>query len=337
MCLEAGAESKNSKLMTQKKDKREERPLRRWTIRVSMWAAAVLVLFWVFRNVSPGETLDATNNIQPIYFASVVAIFCLFTLVLDSITHYWLFNRFNPPMDFMGVLRARGESYLLLSLGFIYGQGSMAYFVSGRTQKPLGEVTGSLFFLMFNNFLVLIIISTVSLFLFAGRAAFAGFMSSPEYKIVSSLLLVAWPICIVFLVFWTKDWDNPIRRRMKHGVNMAFDRARATDYLTAMALRSLQFVLWALFSWMALGAATVHISLSDLFSLGPIVGLAGAIPTPGRLGTSQGAWLLLFQHSAAPAALVAFSLLWSLGTSLARWIIGAVFLALGKAPGEQEG
>lgn len=300
-----------------------------------MWAAAAGVLFWIFRNVSPGETLDAVNNIRPIYFASVVAIFCLLTLVLDSITHYWLFNRFNPPVDFMSVLRARGESYLLLSLGFIYGQGTMAWLVSRRTGRPLGEVTGSLFFLMFNNFMVLIIISTVSLLLFAGRAASAGFMSSPEYKVVGLLLLVAWPICIAFFMFWIKDWDNPIRRRMKSGVNIAFDRARATDYLTAMALRSLQFGLWALFSWMALGAALVHIPLSDLFTLGPIVGLVGAIPTPGRLGTSQGAWLLLFQHLAQPGPLVAFSLLWSLGTSLSRWIIGAVFLALGKNPGEK--
>jgi uncharacterized membrane protein YbhN (UPF0104 family) len=291
-----------------------------------MWAGAAGVLFWIFKKVPPGEAIAALQQVRPLFFASVIVVFSMLTLLLDSMTHFWLFNRFNPPADFRAVLRARGESWLLLSLGALYGQGGMAWLMSRRTGKPLAEVTGSLLFLMFTSFLALIVISSVSLVFFIDRAAASGFRSSPECKIVSRFLLICWPVGIAFILFWIKDWDNPLRRRLKQGVHTAFDRARARDYLTAFALRALQFVLWACFSWAALRAALISISLPELFILGPIIGLISAIPTPGRLGTSQGAWLLLFQHGADPASLIAFSLLWTISTNLVRWLFGAFFL-----------
>ena len=99
-----------------------------------------------------------------------------------------------------------------------------------------------------------------------------------------------------------------------------------------LGLRLIQVFLSVGFSWLGLRAAGAAIPLKDLMILGPIVGLAAAIPTPGRLGTSQAAWVLLFEHIADPELLFAFSLLWTVSVNVIRWAVGAVFISL---PGEK--
>lgn len=309
---------------------------RKWVARVLLWAAAIGILAWIFRRVPLADTWAALGRTNPWAFAAVAVGFSALTLLLDSLTHFWLFRRFNPPVTFGGALRARGESYLLLALGFLYGQGGMAYAMSRRLGKPVRETGSSVMFLMFNNLMAMMVFPTLALLLFWGQVATAGFRETPEGRIILRWLVISWPICLLLVLFFIRDWDNPVRRRLKAGLSQAFDQARVRDYAAAMSLRGLQVVVWCIFSWCGLRAFGIAIPLADLFLLGPIIGLASAIPTPGRLGTSQGAWLLMFQHQVAPAALVAFSLLWTVAISLLRWLIGAIFLALPGAITKRE-
>ncbi|MFO8056118.1 MAG: lysylphosphatidylglycerol synthase domain-containing protein, partial [bacterium] len=255
------------------------------------------------------------------------------TFLLDAVAHWWVLGRFNPPMSFRQTVASRGESYLLLSLGFLYGQGGMAYSVSKRTGKPLGEVAGSLLFLMFNNFLVLLLFPTVALAVLINRVLSPGFIESQQFSTLLWWLGVSWPVSILLIVFFARDWDNPLRRRLKKGIHTAFDKATVKDYATALSLRGVQVVNWCVFSWLGLMAFDVGISFSMLLLLGPIIALAAVIPTPGRLGTSQGAWVLMFGYLAhvEPAALFAFSLMWTILVNLLRWLTGMVSLLINRA------
>lgn len=306
----------------------EKKKARKIMVRAAMWAGAALILLWVFRRAPLDRMIADLALINVPLFLAVIVGFSALTLALDSVTHYWLFNRFNPPLGFLDTLRCRGETYLLLSLGFLYGQGGMAYAVSRRTAKPITEVTGSVFFLMLNTLISLMVFPTLTLLFFLSATAAPEFRASREWSIVARWLMISWPLIILHFVFWAKRWDNPLRRRLVGGLAGAFDQAGARDYAIALGLRFLQTLCWCAFTWLGLRAAQVHISLFDLMALGPLIGLISAVPTPGRLGPGQAAWLLLFQHKADPAALAAFSIIWVMSINIMRWIIGAVFLAL---------
>jgi uncharacterized membrane protein YbhN (UPF0104 family) len=60
----------------------------------------------------------------------------------------------------------------------------------------------------------------------------------------------------------------------------------------------------------AMGA---HLPFRAVLGILPLQGIIIAIPTPGRYGVNEGAYLLLFRHWAEESKLVAFGLLW--GTS----------------------
>jgi len=305
-------------------------------LRLLMWIAAIGILGWLFIRIDPEETIAAAARLRPALFIAGVIGFSLSTLILDWLTHYWVLRRFNSPIKTLDVLWARGETHLLLSLGFLYGQGGMAYAVSRRAKKPLSEVIGSLAFLMFNNLMAMMMFPTLAVLFFIHQADAPEFRASPEWRTVIWWLALSWPLCLGLIFLFAVNRDNPLRRRLRGGILTAFDRARARDYGLAISLRGIQVVNWCLFSWITLRAFEINtISLAELFILGPIIALAGVIPTPGRLGTSQGAWVLMFHNLAEPAALLAFSLMWTVGVNLARWAIGAVFLAINPRPRKQ--
>jgi len=305
-----------------------EGPAGKGLSRALMWAAAIGILAWMLVTLDGERILESIKHTDPLAFLAVAVFFTVITLLLDSVTHWWVFNRFNSKASFKTTLRARGETYLLLSLGFLYGQGGMAYLYSKRADRPLGEVTGSIFFIMLNTLIALMVFPTIAVVFFFGKLTAPEFAESLVF--VKWWLIVTWPLIVAHFVFWARDWKFGARQRAKDGVWQTFDKAGGKDYLVMQAFRGLQTVLWILGSFLALMAVGVHVPLVELAVRGPLVGLIAAIPTPGRLGTSQAGWVLLFGGIAGnPEAVIAFSLLWTISVSLIRWAIGALFLALG--------
>ena len=163
------------------------------------------------------------------------------------------------------------------------------------------------------------------------------FRSSPEWSIVVKWLMISWPLIVLHFVFWARRWDNPLRSRLVGGLARAFDAAGPRDYAVALGLRMAQTMAWCAFTWLGLRTFSARVPLFDLMALGPMVGLISAIPTPGRIGPGQAAWLLLFSHRADPAVLVAFSIVWVMSINVMRWLIGALFLALPGAASLKRG
>jgi len=302
-------------------------PVGKFRLRFLWWLLAALILVMVFLKVPLDDVIAAAGRGRLGRFAAVAVTFTLATYLLDSCVHLWLFRRFLPPVGAGTVFRARGESYLLLALGFVYGQGGMAYLMSRRTGKPVTETAGVLLFLMLNNLMAIIAFPTLALLLLAPDS---GLRSSAEWRQIPLWLAGTWVVCAAVVLFWARDWKLPLRDRLKRGLGSTIDRARPRDYAIVISLRALQALSWCCFSWLGLGAFGVEIPLGSLLVLGPIVGLSAAIPTPGRLGTSQGAWLLLFGAHYDPARILAFSLCWTVGVNLCRWLLGAAFVAASR-------
>ncbi len=299
-------------------------------VRAAMWALAIFSLGWIFLRVPLPEVIRAVKMVEPLGFASAALGFLLCTFALDSFTHHALFKRFNGPADARQVIMARGESYLLLALGFLYGQGGMAYLASRRLGKPLIEISGSILFLMFCTLCSLLVFPTIALLFFREELVTPELVAGPEWRIAVTWIIASWPIIALALIFWIPDWNFSLRKKLKGGIYVAFDRARPADYALFVGLRILQIVLWLFFAGLAMASADVHIKASELALLGPIVGLVTAVPTPGRIGPAQGAYLVLFHGRAADANLLAYSLLWAAASTALRWIFGVLFLAAGR-------
>ena len=289
---------------------------------VLLWALALGSLVFVFRRVPVPQLAEAWTRFLWLSFLGPTVGFFILLFFLDSYAHFWLVRRFAARLPYREVLRARGASYLLSGLGLFYGQGSMAYILSKKSGRSLAEMAGIVSFLAFNTFHALLILPTFALFFFLPQE----FAQTREFRSLALFAAVAWPLFALSLCFWITGRPHFLRRRLKTSLFIAFDRARLSDYAWIILLRIVQSLIWLGFTAAALRSLDLHLPAASLLLKLPFVLLIGAIPTPGRLGTTQSAWVLLFADQAPAADLFLFSLAWTLSMNLLRWLTGLLFL-----------
>ncbi len=292
---------------------------------VLLWLFVVLIFYFIFRRVPVDEVIRAFKLMNPWRFFPIVITFVAIQIAFDSYTHYWVFKRFDVRMSYREVFEARAASTLLAGLGFFYGQGGMAYLVNKKTGKPITEVIGCLFFLFFNTYHTILIMPTFGLLFFLDyfKQDLAG---TQELRFLIILLAVTWPVFFLSLAFWSREWKFWPRNRLKHGMFHAFHQARFRDYATVMFLRMVITLFWIIMVRAAMPALGLEIPLGTIFAFLPLVQLAGAIPTPGRLGTSEAVWLLVFHNLAPAPLLVAMSLAWMQSVNIIRGTVGLFFV-----------
>ncbi len=300
------------------------RRARKLTRQVILWLVVVVIFYFIFRRVPVAEVLNAFRMMNPWRFFPIVTAFVIFWFALDSYLHYWVFKRFNIKMGFRQVFEARAASTLLLGIGFFYGQGGMAYLISRKSGKPITEVVGCLLFLVFNTYHSILIMPTFGLLFFMDYFR-QGLADAPELRSLIILLAISWPIFFLSIAFWSKSWNFWPRTKAKGGIWYAFDQVRLRDFAVVILLRMLGICVWIVMISAAMPALGLHMPIGTLFAFLPLVQLAGAIPTPGRLGTSEAVWLLLFHNIAPEHLLVAISLAWMQSVNILRYIIGLFF------------
>jgi hypothetical protein len=291
---------------------------------IILWLVVILIFYIILSRVEVEEVLEAFRRMNPARFFPIVIIFVIIWLAFDSYTHYWVFSRFDIKLPYWQVFQARAASTLLAGIGFIYGQGGMAYLISKKSGKPISEVISSLLFLFFNTFHTILVMPALGLIFFHDYLM-KHFGGTPEIKTIVILLAVAWPVFFISVVFWSRDWKFWPRTKAKGGIWHAFDKARVRDFAAVIGLRMSITILWIIMLRLAIPAFGIQLPLGVFIAFLPLVQLAGAIPTPGRLGSSEAVWLLLFHNIAPEPVLVAISLAWMQSVNISRGIIGLFF------------
>ena len=289
---------------------------------VLLWALALGTMVFLFRRVPLSQLAEAWTRFRWLGFIGPMLAFYFILFFLDAYAHFWLVRRFASPLPYGEVLRARGASYLLAGLGLLYGQGSMAYILSRKSGRSLAEMAGIIAFLAFNTFHALLILPTFALFFFLHHE----FAQTREFRSLALFAAVAWPLFAISLFFWITGRPQFIRRRLKTSLFAAFDRAQLRDYAWIILLRIVQSLIWIGLTALALRSLDLELPATSLLLKLPLVLLIGLIPTPGRLGTTQSAWVLLFSSQAPASDLLLFSLAWTLSMNLLRWLTGLLFL-----------
>ena len=278
--------------------------------------AVVVFIFWlIFKKVPVQKVLVALKKVEPVRFFSLSFIFVWTSLALDSFIHYFLFNKFQIKINYKDMFEVRLASMLLGSLGFVYGQGGLSWLVSRETKRPIAEVVGLLAFLFFNTFFSAVLFALIAGGVFLPKAG-----GEKIYFKIFPALLGGVVLFFIWLVFWKSRFKNKIPLRLRKGILYGFDQAPVKRYFQLIALRTIWFLILSTFVWLAMPAIDIHIEFKVLASLIPVLGIIIAFPTPGRYGTHEGGYLLLFSNWADGSKLVAFALLWGTSANILRAI-----------------
>ena len=300
-------------------ESREKSRLRR-AIEQVLLLALVVVIFWlIFRRVKISDVLAALKSVEPVRFFALSFLFVCATVLLDSYTHFILFRGFDFGFSFAQMLKLRLANLLFSSLGFIYGQGGMVWMAGRDSQKPPTRIVGILAFLFFNSFHAALFWVTL------GMAVLLPWANVPnQFRWLWVWIAIDWPLYFAWVLFWQSRFKNRVPASLRASLLYGFDHAGPLLYLKMFLLRAAQFLVIAVFIWMAMPAMHIQVPFRVVMSLLPIQGIIIAIPTLGKYGVNEGAFLLLFKPWAAGSSLVAFALLWGTSSNILR-VLASLF------------
>ena len=301
-------------------------------LREGLLILLVVFIFWlIFKRVPISQVLSAIKQVEPIRFFSLNLLFILLTLLIDAYTHFVLFKKFQYGLSLKQVLQLRTANLLFTSLGFIYGQGGMTWLISRASKRSLQETLGLLVFLFFHTYYSAIFLVTLGMIFFLPKLG-----KEQSFKWLWIWIIMSFCLFILWLWFFKSRFKFILPSRIRQSIFYGFIHSPPSLSFELIALRSIQFIITALLVWLAMPAMKLEIPLKALLSLIPIQGIIIAFPTPGRYGTNETAFLLLFREWATASGLVAFSLLWGTSSNILRAIISLISIQQFKKSLSQE-
>jgi hypothetical protein len=295
-----------------------------------LFLVVVLIFYLIFRRVKFREVLAALRSVELARFVALNIIFVWTVLLIDAVAHFVLFKYYKFGIGFKEMFKLRLASLLFIALGFIYSQGGMAYMASRDSRKPVTRVVSLLAFIFFCTFHAALFWVTVGMIFFLPGLDAAG-----EFKWLWLWIALDWPLFIIWIVFWQSRFKDRVPASLRESILFSFANAKTGLYFKIISLRAAQFLVVAFFIWMAMPGMMLDVPFKALLGILPIQGIIIALPTPGRYGLNEGAFLLLFRKWASEPGLVAFSLLWGTTTNIVRSL--SSLIAVGKLKGGSHG
>jgi hypothetical protein len=247
------------------------------------------------------------------------------TLLADAFATQVCLAVTGEPRPFGTLVLVRGATYLLGLVNYALGQGGIGLYLH-RTGTRAARGTGIVLFLMAVNLGALVLTAAL------GLALPLGTRLGPPVRatVLSGLALGALYLGVVAL--------RPAFLARRELLSPLFV-AGVRGHLAALAARFPHVLLLALGQWGALWIWGVRIPADHALALMPLVLVVAALPVaPAGLGTLQAAQVLLFAPYATEAAVLSFSLAFSLLGLVFQAAVGVASLAALKRLGmEGEG
>jgi len=297
--------------------------LPKWLRKILPWIVTAILLLVVFQKVGIRETLHElkAETIRNVFLLGFT--FYIYVFFVNGLSYYVLFRQMGHGMPFSEILSIRGASYLLIALNPGVGQGGLAFWISRKKDIPLREVISFMLMLPVVDATFMAGILAVSL---AADLLGGGIIPPAHLTILSGVMAVLWVILIFHFIFWRTDFlSGSLRFIKENAIFTGYRKAKASEYISLLFVRLLMHVPGMLAYYAGLGLFGIEIPFW-VFAVRfiPTI-LIQALPvTVGQLGTSQSAWILMYQDYAAPATLAAFSLVWITVYNLSRLLIGAI-------------
>jgi hypothetical protein len=255
--------------------------------------------------------------------------FMVLTLLADAYATGVCLRIAGEPRPFGTLTLVRGATYLLGLLNYALGQGGIGLYLHRTGVRP-ARGTGIFLFLLIVNFGALAAAAALGLALGEGRWA-GGLRGLALGIVVAGLGYLA----VVAL--------RPSFLARREVLEPLF-AAGPSGHLVALAGRMPHLLFLILGHWGALLIWGIPVPLAQALARMPVVLLASVVPlSPSGLGTVQAAQVLLFAPysgaltaAAREAAVLSFSLAFSLLGLGSQALVGAVCLAALKRRGSRE-
>jgi len=292
------------------------------------WLATGLIFYYIFRQVPFSQVWSALKLVRLQILIPVVLINYIAYFLADVWVHYLAFKWLAAEVRFREVLFARGASYILGLINFFIGQGGVGYWLARAKHVPAGEATSTIFFIMFMDLFLLILLSATGVLFFLPEVRLTDFFTlRPEGDLVR-FTLITLAVLLSQIWIWIRKPKAPlVRWLLFRGPFLVFDRLQPRHFGLIFLLKLFIYGFDIFANWLGLKALGVEVSLTHILTYLPLIYLIGSIPiTVLHLGTTQAAWLWFFQDLAPPAAVLAFTLLWSFCFIVLRGLTGLACL-----------
>ncbi|MEE9275105.1 MAG: lysylphosphatidylglycerol synthase domain-containing protein [bacterium] len=281
-----------------------------------LWPLALTVAIFalIFWRIPIGRLREALEGARLLPFLGLMGGFSLCFFAMDTYVLARMIRWFHGPLPYRDLLPVRAVTYLVSIVNTQLAQATLALYIHRRFGAPLGRITSTV------AFLILIEATHLMLFASGGMAAFPG-------RAPAALYLVPLALGALWLLVLLTARGKILPRWAGHSLLHTFRRARASHFLTVLALKGSVFLLSLLVHSRALAFFGIEIPLVRLLTFLPVIFLLAALPvTVAHLGTSQAAWIFFFRDFAPEADLLAYSLASHLTFMLVNGAFGLVFL-----------
>jgi len=298
------------------------------------WMVTAGVFVYVFHRVPVDKVLDAALHVNLRIFLPVLLASLSFAFFWEVLVYTLLFRWFGTRVTYREMMPVRGAVFLLILLNFFVGQGGMALLMNRWKKLSVSRATSVILFSMFNDYYLILAFCLAGAFQLPDVDLVCFFRAGEEGDLVR-FVLISWLFFTAHIAFYRLYLPRAggMDRIKKNEILSAFREAPTTLYFKLGMVKSVGFIVGIVAYYYAFFAVGLHVPFLHLLVMLPMVWLIGSIPiTVMGLGTVQAAmiWLVarFAQGSGGPdeinAAVVALSLLWSLGYNLGRFAIGAV-------------
>ncbi|MFQ5514687.1 MAG: lysylphosphatidylglycerol synthase domain-containing protein [Myxococcota bacterium] len=293
---------------------------------LASWGLAISLLTFLIVRADSEALLAALRGADLTRYLLGTCAFIAIWLAIDAYILSWLFTRLAAPVRWREMLRLRGATYLLIAVSFHLANAALVALVRQRAARPLAQVAAAMLVLYVGDLTAL-----------AGLSFAASLGSRSPILDVLRPFLGSLALGLIGLFALGVALRERLQGRPFFGVLAALGPA---DIARLVVLRAGFYASFVLFVWITLPAFQIHISLPAIASRMPVVMAVGALPlTPGGLGTTQAAMLVLFGELADSAAVLAYGIVYGLSLVLLRLPIGALLApaVLGSLRPEEPG
>jgi uncharacterized membrane protein YbhN (UPF0104 family) len=285
------------------------------------WLAAAALLALAAWRVDLGAVGAALRRARwGGYLAAAVAFSGLW-LVLDSLVLARLVSRFHRPLAWRRMLPLRGASYLLMAFSYDAAQLGLGVALHRRYGVSALGLGGTYLFYY------LVDVATIAALGSLGARSLPGGLGH-ALRAGLALVLAGVAAAFVLLSLWSRAPAERVPRALR-GARLleTLRRARPRDVAEFVAWRAGFYASFVAFAALSLPAFGVHVPLRALVGLVPVIMSVSALPiTASGLGSTQLAMGVLYAPWAEPAAILAYSVVYSASLVLLRLPIALLCL-----------
>ncbi len=284
------------------------------------WVGTVAVIYFLSTQVPLADAWAATSDARLELFLPEMAAAVIFWFLVESRAFAYLFTRFNAEFSWAEARSLRGMSYLLTPINWNVGTAAIIlYLRRSKSISAIGSGSSMLFYGM---------IDAVAL----GSLALVGVSLMPDSPELATLKHVvgAMMLCqIASLTIFMAPFPKWTRLERIRGVALFRSVSMATlrDFSILSGLRIAYFSGFVLIFWLGSASFGIEVPLVLAAAATPAILLFGSLPiSPAGIGTQAAAMLYFFAPYGDDAAIVAFGLSFPVAITVARCLLGLVYV-----------